>query len=138
MRRFIVHLLGLGQLAVLLAGCFRAPTAPLASIDIHRKGPDQSRGLVVLLPGIFDGPADFTEEHFDEHVRAQANGYDVTAVDAHFGYYRSRTIIDRLHDDVIAPAERHGTPRSGWWGSPSAASARSCTRKPTPRCSTAS
>ena len=33
---------------------------------------------------------------------------DVIAADAHFGYYRARSVVDRLHEDLIAPvADRY-------------------------------
>ena len=30
---------------------------------------------------------------------------DLLAADAHFAYYRKRTLIERLHEDVVVPAK---------------------------------
>jgi len=35
-------------------------------------------------------------------------GLDVVAADAHMGYYRNETFIERLRDDVVAPARARG------------------------------
>ncbi|MEO1203891.1 MAG: alpha/beta fold hydrolase, partial [Pseudomonadota bacterium] len=38
-----------------------------------------------------------------------ANGsFDVVAMDAHLGYYMERSLLVRLHDDIIAPAKAAG------------------------------
>jgi pimeloyl-ACP methyl ester carboxylesterase len=37
-----------------------------------------------------------------------AYDFDVLAVDAHFGYYMKRSLIPRLHEDVIRPAREAG------------------------------
>ena len=34
--------------------------------------------------------------------------FDVISVDAHFGYYKNRDLVPRLHDDVITPAQQNG------------------------------
>src|SRR5690625_6784033 len=33
---------------------------------------------------------------------------DMLAADAHFGYYRERTFVQRLHEDIILPARQQG------------------------------
>jgi pimeloyl-ACP methyl ester carboxylesterase len=100
-------------LAALLcvAGCVRLRPAavPLRTVDYPgNRQPEsgQPRTLVVLLPGRRDRPEDFGRERFPE-IAAQAGAkVDMIAVDAHPAYYFNRTIVDRLREDVIAPARR--------------------------------
>lgn len=81
------------------AAAVAAPAAPAASSAT-------ARPLAVLLPGFGDGPEDFDEHGFVTELRAR--GFDVAATDAHFGYYRGFTVVDRLRQDVIAPARARG------------------------------
>lgn len=59
--------------------------------------------LVVLLPGIHDSPPDFADSGFADDVTARFPDARVVAADAHLGYYRKRTVLDRVRADVIAP-----------------------------------
>lgn len=60
--------------------------------------------LVVLLPGLGDGPADYVANGFVDRIQAANPSCDVIAADAHIGYYRTRTFLPRLAADVIDPA----------------------------------
>lgn len=62
----------------------------------------------MLLPGLYDHSRDFARERFIALARASPVGADLVAVNANFSYYRARTIVPRLHQDVIAPARRAG------------------------------
>lgn len=90
------------SVAVCASGCsfLRAPTQPIP-YDFHSSGVP-TRGLVVFLPGFGDGPERFRQKGLVSMVHAQT-GFDVVAVDAHFGYYRGFSIVDRLHEDIIEP-----------------------------------
>jgi pimeloyl-ACP methyl ester carboxylesterase len=63
---------------------------------------------MVLLPGIGDMMDDYEFHGFIEAVRRSNLPVDLVAVDAHYGYYADRTVLDRLRDDVIAPAGARG------------------------------
>jgi len=69
-----------------------------------------ARGLVVLLPGVFDDPEDFHEEGFVAALGQVDPQLNVIAVDAHLGYYKGKhnNIVERLRDDVVLPAKRAG------------------------------
>lgn len=101
-------------LAVLLSACAapRPPTAPLRTIAQPSPcGPAET--LLVLLPGSYSLPEDFVREGFVRTVRDEALAADLLLVDAHVGYYRDRSVVDRLHADVIRPAKARGY-RSVW------------------------
>jgi pimeloyl-ACP methyl ester carboxylesterase len=67
-----------------------------------------ARTLVVLLPGRGDDGEAFAEHGFVKDLRAAGVAADVVAVDAHFGYYAKETIVERVWNDVVAPARARG------------------------------
>jgi len=94
--------------ALALAGClpFLKPArVPMRTLELAR---GDGECLVVLLPGRFGGPRDFVRAGFAERMRERGLGFDLLAVDAHLGYYRHRSVVDRLRADVIAPASAAG------------------------------
>jgi len=71
-------------------------------------GPAAARGAIVLLPGFGDRPSAFEKHGFVAALRRHAPHYDVIAADAHFGYYRAHSLVERLDRDVIAPLRSQG------------------------------
>lgn len=88
------------------AGCARLRPTPVPIPTVSYPGPGQMRTLVVLLPGRYDSPEDFGRYGFPEIAARAGVRADMVAVDAHLGYYYKRTIVDRLREDVIAPARK--------------------------------
>jgi pimeloyl-ACP methyl ester carboxylesterase len=85
----------------------RPTVAPLRTIEqLAACGPVDT--LVVMLPGSYSLPEEFQREGFVRALRERQVAADVLLVDAHVGYYRERTIIDRLHADVVLPARARG------------------------------
>ncbi len=75
----------------------------------YRLGEQASaRTLLVLLPGRADDPEDYAEEGFIRAIEDSGLPVDAVAVDAHVGYYYSRSLLPRLLDDVVRPARRKG------------------------------
>ena len=104
-RRYVTLLLIV--LSPLLSGCFgmAATEVPLPSIaTVH----NETRGdtLVVMLPGYGDRAEVFIREEF--HDAGERLGFDTVAVDAHLGYYRERSLLERLHEDIVLPARAAG------------------------------
>ena len=93
------------------SGCaaLRPATVPLRTVDLVRSaGTAGGRCLAVLLPGRLDEPEKFRDAGFARAVDKRDLQLDLVAVDAHLGYYRARTVVDRLREDVIAPARAAG------------------------------
>lgn len=91
----------------LLSGCFGMPATevPIPSLDLA--GPSTERGtLVVMLPGRGDRASNFADAGFG--APADGGRFDVVATDAHLGYYMQRSLLDRLHDDIVEPAKAAG------------------------------
>lgn len=99
-------LLALALVLLPLAGCARWRPTPVPLRTVSYPGGGQPRTLVVLLPGRRDSPEDFGRFGFPEMAAQAGAKVDMIAVDAHLGYYTKRTIVDRLRQDVIAPARR--------------------------------
>lgn len=90
-------------------GCYftKSASIPMPAVR-HSATSTSADGLIVLLPGFGDEPEDYEENGFVEMVRTANPRFDVIAPDAHFGYYRAFTVVDRLHQDVIGPAMKKG------------------------------
>lgn len=97
-------------LGVVLAGCsyLRRAREPMDAERFVVRGPAVARGAIVLLPGFGDRPAAFEKHGFVAALRRHAPQYDVIAADAHFGYYRAHSLVERLERDVIGPLRAQG------------------------------
>ncbi|QTD44172.1 alpha/beta hydrolase [Ottowia testudinis] len=109
-RRAALHSLA----ALSLSACTGLPlmTPPLTrhiESRLHLAQPGQrAPTLLILLPGAYDGPADFERQGFVDAVRARGLAADVQLVDAHAGYYTAQRIVEQLHTDVLQPARAAG------------------------------
>jgi pimeloyl-ACP methyl ester carboxylesterase len=93
--------------ALLATACAIGPPTemPIPSIEFQAGGSNH-RTLVVMLPGRGDRAETFVREGFE--AAGEQQGFDSVMVDAHFGYYRKRNLIPRLHEDIILPAREAG------------------------------
>ena len=109
LRHRLALLLGAASL-LLLAGCggLRTAEAPLASTLEKSSCTRNADTLIVLLPGAYSAPEEFVREGFIDALNENRLAVDTLRVDAHMGYYRNKTILDRLAQDVITPARRQG------------------------------
>lgn len=91
----------------LLAGCINLPATEMPIPQLGDDGANAAgKTLVIMLPGMGDRAKTFDEQEFLDIGRR--NGFDAIAVDAHFGYYRERSLLPRLREDVIKPARARG------------------------------
>lgn len=107
MRRFL-----LGLPTLLLASCGVIPDRPTTPVRTLVSDPAaEPDELVVLLPGRWSEPEEFSQEGFTALVRERHPDARIVAPDLHLGYYQSRIAARRLEEDVIAPARRDGVDR---------------------------
>jgi pimeloyl-ACP methyl ester carboxylesterase len=94
----------------LWTGCYLLPRPAPAPIPVLRLEPQAAGApcLVVFLPGRGDRPEHFERHGFDRLAREAGVRCELLAVDAHLGYYRNRSVLERLHQDVILPARARG------------------------------
>ena len=90
-----------------LTACLGAPAIVIPMPSISTANAESSnRTLIVMLPGSGDRADTFQSRGF---LNAKDDwDFDVLAVDAHFGYYRERILIPRLHEDIVLPAIANG------------------------------
>jgi len=94
-----------------LAGCsvfLRDTPAPIPTQATQLSPVGPATTLVVFLPGRRGSMADFDRHGFTAALRDAGVSADTIAVDAHLGYYFNRTVIERLHTDVLVPARARG------------------------------
>lgn len=93
-----------------LAGCavLRTPSVPMDTRLERSTCSDPVKTLVVMLPGAWSRPGEFVQEGFVRELHDRGIAADAVIVDAHMAYYRSRTVVDRLAADVLAPARAAG------------------------------
>lgn len=68
---------------------------------------------MVWLPGAYHSPQDFLEAGFDARVRARGLPLDLEFVDIKLEHLGDRGVLERLRQDVVAPARAQGC-RSVW------------------------
>ena len=106
-----LHLRILALCAVLVVtGCggLRTAKAPLDNTLEKSSCTPNADTLLVLLPGAYSHPDEFTREGFVKALNDNRLAVDVMLVDAHLGYYHGKTILDRLEQDVMLPARGKG------------------------------
>jgi len=64
--------------------------------------------LIVFLPGRWNRALQYETEQFVQAVYDAGIQADMVAVEAHYGYYARRTVVTRLREDVVAPAQAQG------------------------------
>lgn len=89
-------------------GCFPRAAIPIPVLEYGRMDASENKHLLVLLRGLGGSSEDFHEHGLIQEIRTRRLPFDISVPDAHFGYYRSRTLEQRLKMDVIQPARRKG------------------------------
>jgi hypothetical protein len=105
---------------MVLAGCagLRPTEVPMPASWYPADSNAAAETLLVMLPGARDSAADFERAGVVDLAREVFPAWDLVAVDAHFGYYRERSFVDRLAQDIIGPARERGYRRI-WLTGPS-------------------
>lgn len=100
-----------GAIASSLVGCglLRQPS-PIGMEVVHDDAACAHRApvLLVLLPGAYMTPAELQQQGFVAALRQRRLAVDVAIADAHLGYVYAGSMLERLHQDVIAPALAQG------------------------------
>ncbi|AEG93755.1 Conserved hypothetical protein [Ramlibacter tataouinensis TTB310] len=85
----------------------RAPTVPMPTQVVRAACPADT--LLVLLPGAHSSIDEFEQDGgWLSALRARRIAADVMLADAHMGYYRDQSVVDRLQADVFAQARAAG------------------------------
>ncbi len=96
-------------LCVCLSACLATPPTQIPIPSIETRKLPRNDTLVIMLPGRGDRAETFIEHEFQ--LEGRHRGFDTIAVDAHFGYYKTRSLLPRLHEDIVLPAKAAGYKR---------------------------
>ncbi len=89
-----------GLVSLLIAGCLTAPV-PMRTEAFLTSGPKQEKDLFVFFPGRRGTVDDFERYGYVEVLHEQLPTADSISVDARMGYYRNRTIVERVKTDAL-------------------------------------
>ncbi len=98
----------IGMLAAALPSCGIFSRSTPVPVPLLTDGKPNGSELVVFLPGRWSKVDEFQKEGFFEIARKRWPDARLVAADLHLGYYKNRSMSQRLHDDVILPARRSG------------------------------
>lgn len=99
-----------------LAGCgaWAVPQAgPMELLHLDDSGPYAAPTLLVMLPGAYSAPQEFVDEGFVRALRQRRMPVDVVIAGARIEHYVEGRVLERLREQVIAPARARGV-RSVW------------------------
>lgn len=102
-----IGLLCAWSLCLLLCACMATPV-PMPTLAYGASDGQRNPNLLVLLRGLGGEYTDFEAYGIIDEIHKRGLPFDVIVPDAHFGYYRNRTIDVRLKQDIIEPARRQG------------------------------
>lgn len=85
---------------------------PIPTLSHPKQEDARAKALVIMLPGAGDRVGVYAARGFVAALRESGMDVDVLEVDAHYGYYRSRTLLERMEQDVLAP--RRGQYEEVW------------------------
>jgi pimeloyl-ACP methyl ester carboxylesterase len=97
-------------IAPLFGSCSFLPRKAVAPVPVDTAPatmPPASE-MLVLLPGRLEGPRAFRQRGVFEQVARLRPKAAIAAPDLHFAYYKERTAVGRLREDVILPARKKG------------------------------
>ena len=87
----------------MLSACAGDLSTPIPTASYPKAAEAPARTLLVMLPGAGDRVGTYDDHGFIAAVRDSGMDVDMLEVDAHYGYYRSRTLLERMEQDVLAP-----------------------------------
>ena len=104
------HVALLCAAVLLTSGCtgLRSAHTPMYTQTDASQCVARADALIVMLPGVYSYPDEFVREGFVKAVQDSRLAADVVRVDAHLGYYEKNAFVERLRQDVIAPAKARG------------------------------
>jgi len=97
-------------LSVFQDGCARPLTVPIET-ELLAGAEQPLRILLIYLPGNGDAADAFQRNGLIPLLRERNITADILGVNAHLGYYRNGSIMERLKLDVIEPAKKRGYDR---------------------------
>ena len=67
-----------------------------------------NKSLFIFLPGVRDNKEDFLKKGLFARLQQSGISADMVAADLHLAYLENGTAVERLHEDIIFPAQQQG------------------------------
>lgn len=99
----LAAILMLSAMSVVTGCSYLRGDGPLDTLVYPARDGDQTEGLIVFLRGRGGSHQSFSRAGWVDAVRSHGMNFTVVAPNTHFGYYRERTLVGRLRDEVVAP-----------------------------------
>jgi pimeloyl-ACP methyl ester carboxylesterase len=93
-----------------LPGCVTLGDAgqPITMETVRAPQPGPESTVVIVLPGFGVDVVEMRERGIAQAIQSAWPHADVVLANANFAYYRARTVVLRLHDDVVTPVRAKG------------------------------
>jgi pimeloyl-ACP methyl ester carboxylesterase len=100
-------------LATALTGCltFGDAKLPIPTVSVPAPNPGPERTLIVLLPGFGNDHTHLQSGGVAEAIHEVWPEADVLLAGAAYDYYRTGTLVQRLHEGIVKPARQDGYTR---------------------------
>ena len=89
-------------LICMLSACAGDLQTPMPTVA-YPLADEPARTLVIMLPGAGDRVGTYAEHGMVATLRDTGMSVDMLELDAHYGYYKSRTLLERIDQDVLEP-----------------------------------
>ncbi|HKJ64876.1 MAG TPA: alpha/beta fold hydrolase [Desulfopila sp.] len=93
---------------LMFSSCSYFANKPLKTLVYKYDNSVSSKNLFVFMRGLGGSNRSFADAGMVEAVKMRKVPFDIIAPNAHFAYYSERTLVERLHEDVIVPATLQG------------------------------
>ena len=93
---------------LLISSCSYYANRPLQSLEYQFDTTGRSKNLFIFMRGLGGSNQSFADAGMVDEVKNRNIPFDIIAPNAHFAYYSERTLIERLHNDVVLPAVNQG------------------------------
>ncbi len=94
-------------IVLLFSGCGHFAGQPLEVLS-YVGDTTSHKNLFVFVRGLGGSHRTFAEEGMVDVTWQRGIDFDMVAPNSHFAYYSERTLIERLRQDVILPAQKNG------------------------------
>ncbi len=98
-------------ITLLSTGCVPKAQIPVPVLEYGQTENSGNTDLLIFLRGIGGSHTDFERFGLIDQVRERNLPVDIVVPNAHYGYYKSESVVDRIKEDIIEPAKQRGYAR---------------------------
>lgn len=107
----ICQLLLVLTVALLSVACAPKTQTPIPVLAYGQTENTGNTNLLIFLRGIGGSHTDFERFGLIDQVRQRNLPVDIVVPNAHYGYYKGESVVDRIKEDIIEPARKRGYER---------------------------